>query len=809
MTHDEHLEGRIRQAMHELADRARTTPAQALDHDQHRSSSIRPRVFSIAAAMVLIAAGVVAVAALRSGPDPTTDGGPPATNPLRDRNWFVDLQPDTVAPLPPAPIEGRFGPAAVWTGDEMVVWAGATQGSEGEMPLGDGAAFDPFTGTWRPLPAAPIEGRAYASTVWTGEEMVVWGGSSSGQLLGDGAAYDPSTDSWRVLSPSPVEPSMKAATVWTGSEMIVIGGLNKADVTAAAYDPTNDTWRRLPDAPGTTVTPPYPHAAWTGEAVLTTVYLDASQERIGLVMYRPETDTWETVQDDFPSQFLVGIPGVEAGMVGDETIALTTRPDQGMPVLSVFGDIGNELAPKPEGLADINTWAPVWSGHEILLWAGGDTGLAFDPIGPEWMGRWREFPAGGLTPRVDGAIVWADGVLLAWGGFPTGPSTATPAADDGIVYRPVDPPSSDERIATPPTDTSPIDTRDGCPTDHPGDWKPGPDGITDWADFVQVGGRSYDRQSPTALDPGDLGEVVGRVCFTLGDMTFSGEAPIQDGDASFLPVGTELRAIPGSDPGLRLAAVASGEVLLYEAVWIEEAEVGADLIDVDGDFLEIGINSQEDGSRITSITNSAAVAELVDLLATAPADLSPRPESERNGRRYFIELVRADGTSTTRAFWIDTGELWPGIDLPTAWRDAVQQALDRHAASDLGAELDPAGGLDGPLMYWRQTDGEVRAEGAEIVGLLFRDGDCLSLFDEENLYPLLWPYGTRWDASQQAVRLPDGRLLRSGDRIDAGGGYHAADHLGGFTLAPDVIARADECATNEWREVAVVQSYAE
>ena len=55
--------------------------------------------------------------------------------------------------------------------------------------------------------------------------------------------------------------------------------------------------------------------------------------------------------------------------------------------------------------------------------------------------------------------------------------------------------------------------------------------------------------------------------------------------------------------------------------------------------------------------------------------------------------------------------------------------------------------------------------------------------------------------------LPDGRLLRPGDRIDAGGGYHRADQLGSFTQNPDVAASADECTTRDQREVAVIQSW--
>jgi hypothetical protein len=124
-----------------------------------------------------------------------------------------------------------------------------------EIGLDDGAAFDPVTGSWRVLPASPIDGRTYAATVWTGTEMIVWGGSRAGQPVDDGAAFDPATDRWRKLPSAPIGPAMMSAATWTGSEMIIIGGLN-GDGSSAAYDPESDSWRRLPDAPGS-VTPPY------------------------------------------------------------------------------------------------------------------------------------------------------------------------------------------------------------------------------------------------------------------------------------------------------------------------------------------------------------------------------------------------------------------------------------------------------------------------------------------------------------------------------------------------------------------------
>lgn len=60
----------------------------------------------------------------------------------------------------------------------------------------DGLAYDPEEDSWRVLPELPLEPREFPVTVWTGTELVVWGGAVLGAAdpprpLDDGAAYTP------------------------------------------------------------------------------------------------------------------------------------------------------------------------------------------------------------------------------------------------------------------------------------------------------------------------------------------------------------------------------------------------------------------------------------------------------------------------------------------------------------------------------------------------------------------------------------------------------------------------------------------
>ena len=61
--------------------------------------------------------------------------------------------------------------------------------------------------------------------MWTGSEMIVWGGMPIYGYLNNGGRYDPATDSWTPTSTTNAPDARYSHTaVWTGNEMIVWGG---------------------------------------------------------------------------------------------------------------------------------------------------------------------------------------------------------------------------------------------------------------------------------------------------------------------------------------------------------------------------------------------------------------------------------------------------------------------------------------------------------------------------------------------------------------------------------------------------------
>jgi hypothetical protein len=85
----------------------------------------------------------------------------------------------------------RSGGLVVWTGKEVIVWGGSF-GSGGEPSTNLGGRYSLQLGRWLPttMTSAP-SARDYAVGVWTGRSFFVWGGANASGDLADGALYGP------------------------------------------------------------------------------------------------------------------------------------------------------------------------------------------------------------------------------------------------------------------------------------------------------------------------------------------------------------------------------------------------------------------------------------------------------------------------------------------------------------------------------------------------------------------------------------------------------------------------------------------
>jgi len=225
-------------------------------------------------------------------------GGGGRYNPIAD-TWIATSATN-------APSE-RNGHTAVWTGSEMIIWGGYSFDIHLHLQyLNNGGRYDPDTDSWTAisLTNAPA-GREGHTAVWTGSEMIVWGGRGLGHLFNTGRRYNPNTDSWTATSVANAPVARIGHTVvWTGSEMIVWGGSNDLGAnlnSGGRYNPSSDSWTTT----STTNAPSARNehtAVWTGSGMIVWGGFTGSGGHGTGGRYNPTTDSWKaTSTTDAPA----------------------------------------------------------------------------------------------------------------------------------------------------------------------------------------------------------------------------------------------------------------------------------------------------------------------------------------------------------------------------------------------------------------------------------------------------------------------------------------------------------------------------
>jgi N-acetylneuraminic acid mutarotase len=331
----------------------------------------------------------------------------------------------------------RYGHIAVWTGSEMIVWGGTCGGSFGcGDTTDDGARYNPATDSWTPTSTTNQPTFRYFHTaVWTGSEMIVWSGNGN---LNTGGRYNPTTDSWTTTSTTnaPVGRWFHTA-VWTGNEMIVWGGQNSNSQplnTGGRYNPSTDSWivtsrTNAPEARS------YHTAVWSGDEMIVWGG-DGSAGALNTGgRYNPGTNSWtvtSTTNVSVRESHTAVWTGSEMIVWGgdDGSVDLNTGSRYN-PSTDTWTVTSTTHAP-----AARNEQTAVWTGSEMVVWGGFDgsdelaTGGRYDPVTDTWV---RTSTANGPQHRIYHTAVWTGYEMIVWGGFSSSTKKVT-SLDTGGRY---------------------------------------------------------------------------------------------------------------------------------------------------------------------------------------------------------------------------------------------------------------------------------------------------------------------------------------------------------------------------------------
>ncbi len=329
-------------------------------------------------------------------------------------------------PTDGAPL-ARTDHTAVWTGSEMIVWGGDV--AKADDPAGitaTGARYNPAQKKWTATSTTGAPSARHSHTaVWTGSKMIVWGGFGTGGFEASGGVYDPATDAWTALpSAGALVGRVQLTSVWTGAEMIVWGGSNAGAPLAdgAAYDLAADTWTPLPAGPS----PRFNHGAvWTGAEMLVWGGNDLSDWHQDGRFYDPASDMWTgttttagapSARDGHVSLWTGSQMLVWGGFDGGMYVGTGGAFDVASGAWSAITDTG-----APSGRQNS---AAVWTGSQMFVWGGcgGDSCFTTLDDGGVWIpgengGAWEAIPSGVVaSQRIGATAVWTGSQVIVWGG---------------------------------------------------------------------------------------------------------------------------------------------------------------------------------------------------------------------------------------------------------------------------------------------------------------------------------------------------------------------------------------------------------
>jgi len=332
--------------------------------------------------------------------------------------------------------EGRYLHTAVWTGSEMIVWGGDNTGGEGRNT---GGRYNPSTDSWTATSTINAPFPRYRHTaVWTGSEMIVWGGHGHGGQTNSGGRYNPSSDTWAPTNGDAPEGRYYHTAVWTGSEMIIWGGYgNTGNLnTGGRYNPNTDTWTAtsMTNAPSARAD----HTAvWSGSEMIVWGGYDSSYSNTG-GRYNPNIDSWTATSITNAPSVRYAPTGV---WTGSEMIVWGGYGPPCNPNCSAL-NTGGRYNPSTDGwTTTTTTFAPaprydhtaVWTASEMIIWGGLGPNLLlgsggrYNPSNNSWTAiSTTDAP----TARFGHTAVWAGSEMIVWGGDAVTTPTARPQLAD-------------------------------------------------------------------------------------------------------------------------------------------------------------------------------------------------------------------------------------------------------------------------------------------------------------------------------------------------------------------------------------------
>ena len=297
--------------------------------------------------------------------------------------------------LPAGLLAVKDRPTFIWTGTELLVWGG--NGAT------DGYRYNPAGNSWTTMSSANApSARNFYLSAFTGTELIIWGGTdaNTAAALNTGARYNLASNTWTPMTTTNAPNYMSgASTIIDGTAMYVYGGAigfaysNKMN----KYDFVANTWAQL--TPGGTAVPVRANASMLSHNGFIYMFAGTYTPQFSVTQFLFDGYVYNTATNSWSVNIGSGVPNYLNG-------TSIQRANKVYSFGGVFGSGNNYQYTNEFGVRDISSGNPAY------------TKLGNAPVAPRFSSYVDTLP---------------NNRFIFWGGFVFSGSFYVPFAN-GFIY---------------------------------------------------------------------------------------------------------------------------------------------------------------------------------------------------------------------------------------------------------------------------------------------------------------------------------------------------------------------------------------
>lgn len=206
-----------------------------------------------------------------------------------------------------------------------------------------------------------------------------------------------------------------------------------------------------------------------------------------------------------------------------------------------------------------------------------------------------------------------------------------------------------------------------------------PDAINEWVDILMLNDITYTTDVDGAnIGENTKGEKLGEVNYMMANHACS-DHKLKNGDAAYLPKGTQIYEYKGYSPDFRV--IAGNKV--YQVQDNQNAKTITDLYNIHGKVMKISLESSADGRHLLDFEPNETLEFMDEFLSLKYVGFDSIYDEIKHSNSTFLRIHLNDGTSFRISYWFEENIINPGALGTEKMKKLMGNIIDRKNMKEL------------------------------------------------------------------------------------------------------------------------------